>query len=440
MKSSKSQWQVFVGTDMRQYCKKYQKLNIKYNKCGIPARRDGFLNFAFCILIIAFLSQTAYACSTPVFRYALERWPADYYEAVLIHRGPIADDDPAASLLKDETAQFLNLRLSAIDLESAAETEAGPEPAERVKSLLGGEIPEKLPALALWYPWQRGRAAPLWVGEFTPATVAALAKSPKRQELAERLMEGQSGVWVFVESGHADKDRAALQLLSQELEEATRELKEMALPVDETEMPGLSFEFSTLSVSRSDPKERFLLEMLLNSEPDLDDYADVPIVLPVFGRGRALFALVGEGINSDNLREAIAFLTGPCGCEIKMMNPGVDLLMATNWDAAVMQFYQEFYETEEPLPELTGVFPDEPADADLKTEGSELMAQVQSAEGGSDIDLAGAEEKQVQAVEAKEPKLQGFGVMATTAVSLAVILAVVALGTLAVSRQRKANP
>jgi hypothetical protein len=388
---------------------------------------------------LVLLPSSAYACSTPVFRYALERWPADFYEAVLIHRGPIADDDPAASLLKDEAAQFLNLRLSAIDLESAAETEAGSEPAERVKGLLGGEIPEKLPALALWYPWQRGRAAPFWVGEFTPATVAALAKSPKRQELAEHLMEGQSGVWILVESGNADKDRAALQLVSHELEAATRELKEMAPPVDETEMPGLSFEFSTLSVSRSDPKEHFLLEMLLNSEPDLDDYADVPIVFPVFGRGRALFALVGEGINSDNLREAIAFLTGPCGCEIKMMNPGVDLLMATNWDAAVMQFYQEFYETEEPLPELTGVFPDEPADADLKTEGSELMAQVQTAEGGSDTDLAGAEDEQVQAVEVKERELRGFGVVGTTAVSLGVILLAVVLGTLAVSRRGKGH-
>lgn len=425
---------------MRQHHKRNQESNIKYEKCGIPPCRDSLFSSAFCILLIAFLSQTVYACSTPVFRYALERWPADFYEALLIHRGPIAEDDPAASLLKDETAQFLNLHLSAIDLESASETEAGSGPAERVKTLLGGEIPEKLPALALWYPWQRGRAAPLWVGEFTPATVAALAKSPKRQELAERLMEGQSGVWVFVESGNADKDAAALQLLSQELEAATRELKEMALPVDETQMPGLSFEFSTLSVSRSDPKERFLLEMLLNSEPDLDDYADAPIVFPVFGRGRALFALVGEGINSDNLREAIAFLTGPCGCEIKMMNPGVDLLMATNWDAAVMQFYQEFYETEEPLPELTGVFPDEPADADLKTEGSELMAQVQSAEGGSDIASAGAEDKQIQAAEVKEREPRGFGVVGTTAVSLGVILLAVVLGTLAVSRQRKVSP
>jgi len=53
--------------------------------------------------------SSAYACSTPVFRYAMERWPADYYEGVLIHKGPLADDDPASVLLQDEQAEFLNL-------------------------------------------------------------------------------------------------------------------------------------------------------------------------------------------------------------------------------------------------------------------------------------------------------------------------------------------
>jgi hypothetical protein len=128
-------------------------------------------------------------------------------------------------------------------------------------------------------------------------------------------------------------------------------------------MPGLSFEFSTLAVSRSDPNESFLRAMLLSSEPDLSQYTDEPILFPVFGRGRALYALVGDGINAENIRETVAFLTGPCGCEVKMLNPGVDLLMAVNWDAAVMQFYQEFYETQETQMELTSAFPQAPAEA-----------------------------------------------------------------------------
>ncbi|MHC4073375.1 MAG: hypothetical protein ACYTGS_15300, partial [Planctomycetota bacterium] len=268
-----------------------------------------------CILIFAFLPLRANACSTPVFRYALERWPADFYDGVLVHRGAIADDHPAALLFQGETGEFLNLRLSKMDLESATD--------EEVKGLLGDHVPEKLPALALW--------------------VAVLMQSPTRKEVAKRLTEGQAGVWVFVESGNPAKDKAALELLKKELKTVTEELMEMAPPVEESDTPGLTFEFSTLSLSRTDPNERVLLSMFMNSEPDLDEYVNEPMAIPVFGRGRALYTLIGEGINADNIREAAAFLTGPCGCEIKMMNPGVDLLMAVNWDGAVMQFYEEFY-------------------------------------------------------------------------------------------------
>jgi len=364
----------------------------------------------------ALLPGSAGACSVPVFRYALERWTPDYYEAVLIHRGQIGENDPVLSLLQGETAELLNVHLSKIDLASSAQ--------EEVRNLLGGEVPETLPALALWYPLHKGRAAPFWVGEFTPEIVSALIQSPKRKELAERLTKGQTGVWILVESGNAEKDKAALQLLEQELETATRELKEqMPSIIDESDlsgMPGLSFEFSTLTVSRSNQKERFLLAALLNSEPDLQQYAGEPILFPVFGRGRVLYSLVGQGINAENIRDAIGFLTGPCGCEIKMLNPGVDLPMAVNWDAAVMQFYQEFYETQETHMELTSAFPQATVDANAI---ADLRAEI-------------ANRKLV--VNQVEPsKIHRFGVMGTAAASLGVILAAAALGTVAVIRRKR---
>ena len=225
------------------------------------------------------------------------------------------------------------------------------------------------------------------------------------------------------------KDKAARQLLEKELAAATKELKEMASALaEELQIPEFSYEFSILPVSRSDPKEQMFLEMLLKSEPDLDEYADEPIVFPTFGRGRALFALVGDGINTDNLREAIAFITGPCGCEVKMLNPGVDMLMAENWDASVMQFYQEFYEiAEEPLPELTSVFPEEPADAPDELVAAAISEPPQPLSAPADK----------SAVETSERKIRGFGVVGMTAVSLAAILVAVGLGTLAVTRTRK---
>jgi hypothetical protein len=394
--------------------------------------------------LLALLPACVQACSTPVFRYALERWPADFYDGVLVHRGPIAEDHPAAKLFEGETAEFLNLRLSRMDLNSAAE--------EDVKNLLGDKVPEKLPALVLWYPWQKGRAAPFWTGEFTPETVAVLIQSATREEVAKRLTEGQAGVWIFVESGDKAKDKAALELLKKELETVTKELMEFAPPVEEADTPGISFEFSTVSLSRTDPNERALLSIIMHSEPDLDEYVKEPMAVPVFGRGRALYTLIGEGINADNIREAAAFLTGPCGCEIKMMNPGVDLLMAVNWDGAVMQFYEEFYAAEEEeLPELTSVFPDdpEPAQAELN-----VTAQTAESDSADDPPAEAAEEAEPLVVEDKSVMYQidvnqaqvevvetrgvrGLGVMGTAAVSLGGLMLVVVLGTLAVSRKNK---
>jgi len=386
-----------------------------------------FSLLVFCVFVLLWLTNSANACSIPVFRYAMERWPADYYEGIVIHKGPLANDDPAAMLLQNEKAEFLNLRISPIDL-------ASPETGD-LTGLLGGQIPETLPALVLWYPNSKGRAAPLWTGQFTIDAVKALIQSPKRQEIAKRLIAGQTAVWIFVESGNAGKDKAKMQLINQELAAATKQLKEMApMLAEELQVPQVSYEFSILPVSRSDPNEKMFLEMLLKSEPDLNEYSAEPIVFPTFGRGRALFALVGEGINTDNLREAIAFITGPCGCEIKMMNPGVDLLMNENWDAAAMQFYKEFYEiAEEPLPELTGVFPEEPNDAGLDTQGKIVAAAI--SESPQSLSAPNSD----TAVEIPERKVHGLGVMGTTAVSLAVILIAVGLGTLAVTKRKKSD-
>lgn len=395
-------------------------------------------------VLFVLVPVSAFACSVPVFRYAMERWPADYYEAVLIHRGQLTEDDKQLlNELRQEDSEveaLLNLHILEVDITATTE--------EKVKSLLTSESAigppwggETLPVLVLWYPSARGRTPPIWQGRLTPSTVAVLLQSPTRQKLAERLIEGQTAVWIFVESGNADKDKAALQLLEQELETATRELKEQAQSIpDEFGVPEITYSFSTLSVSRSDPNERMLLTLLLNSEPDLDEYADEPMVLPVFGRGRALFTLIGEGITSDNIRETIAFLVGPCGCEIKMMNPGVDLLMAANWDAAAMRFYEEFYETyNKEVPELTGVMPEAPAEAGTGPQ-DKVIASTQSTEVlAPDNDLSPADDKQEQAVEVKERKVLGLGIMGTTGVMLAVILLVVVLGTMAISPRRKGH-
>jgi hypothetical protein len=60
------------------------------------------------------------------------------------------------------------------------------------------------------------------------------------------------------------------------------------------------------------------------------------MAFPVFGRGRVLWALVGAGIAKENIAEAGEFLTGPCSCQVKSLNPGCDLLLAADWESALL--------------------------------------------------------------------------------------------------------
>ncbi len=105
--------------------------------------------------------------------------------------------------------------------------------------------------------------------------------------------------------------------------------------------PPLQLRFSLLTVSRRDPAESVFIRLLLHSEHDLDRYASEPIVFPIYGRGRILYALVGKGITRENLQEAGRFLVGFCSCEAKEQNPGTDLLMAADWEAHLVGSAQQ---------------------------------------------------------------------------------------------------
>ena len=178
--------------------------------------------------------------------------------------------------------------------------------------------------------------------------VDLLLDSPARREVADRLLAGESAVWVLLESGDAKKDGAAADLLTKELERMAEviELPE-AVEDEEAELeygafgaieagPPLKVAFSLLRLSRSDPRESVFVSMLLGTEPDLKTLDDA-MVFPIFGRGRALFALVGAGITRDNILDACSFLAGPCSCQVKSLNPGTDMLMAVNWEERIIE-------------------------------------------------------------------------------------------------------
>lgn len=297
------------------------------------------------ILVLAVAGASA--CSVPVFRYALERWFVDPYPVFLMHDNVNTAKVVEAEAFLEEYEDFGAVYVRRVNL-------SDPKIMEAAKKR---ELPTDgpLPRLVVTLPEQHQMRHVVVNQEINEANLNALIESPVRRELGRRLIGSDSAVWLLLESGDKAKDDAAEKVIQEQLDELTEELElpEIA-PQDmrylSVEPAALQIKFSVMRLSRKDPNEKILLEMLLNSEPDLGEYSEEPIAFPVFGRGRELFALVGEGINADNIAQACYFLTGSCSCEVKAMNPGMDLLIAIDW----YEYIDNLIGYDEDMPPLTG--------------------------------------------------------------------------------------
>jgi len=269
--------------------------------------------------------SAARACNVPVFRYALEHWRPDAYRLVVFYRGALSETEQQLSDERD--AAKLNLTVRTVDV-----NEVGNDADRALLASLGDA---SLPRAVLQYPPHLRNETPVWSGLLTNDEFSALLDSPARRELVKRLIEGQTAVWLMLDTGQAVQDDAAAALLEEQLQtlRTTLKLPELTDSPDDIlrGSPPLRISFSLLRVRRDDPAEQPLIAMLLGSEPDLKDL-DEPLVFPVFSRGRSLFGLAGPGISAENIRGTAAFLTGACSCQVKEQNPGFDLLIAADWN------------------------------------------------------------------------------------------------------------
>lgn len=294
---------------------------------------------AIAVAVAIGLGALAHACNVPVFRFALERWRPDPYRVVLFHRGPLSDAqrEMIRPLDEQQDKALANLTVQTVDL--ADENDRSEEiPAQRELFEALGNPP--LPWLVVQYPAHLRIPKPAWAGPLSREFVAAVIDSPIRRELVRRLVEGQTAVWMLLESGQPEKDDPAARLLEEQLKKLEQELElpELTASPDDAlavALP-LKVKFSMIRVPRNAPLEHALVAMLISSEPDLAERSDA-MAFPVFGRGRALFTLVGAGITERNIHDAAAFLAGPCSCQVKEQNPGFDLLLAADWDALLSQ-------------------------------------------------------------------------------------------------------
>lgn len=239
-------------------------------------------------------------CKIPVFRYALERWRSSPYAGTLTTKGPL--DAEARSLVRELEASGLNLELE----------------------IREGDVLR----LELRYPHSERVA---WSGPFTREALKGLIDSPGRAETVRRLTTGGSVVWWLLESGDAAKDAAAAELLERELRRLEKTLSIVTPgpgdPPLRSALP-LKLSFSVLRVPRDAGADAQFVETLARARTDWA----LPAAVPVFGRGRALGSLCAEEINEVLVARMAEALADECSCEIKELNPGLDLLFAADWD------------------------------------------------------------------------------------------------------------
>ena len=285
------------------------------------------------VSLMVLLIPSVFACDLPVFRWALENWAASPYEIIVYHEGTLAAEQQQLIVhLRNGTTKeggLGNATITLVDITQAMDP--------FFEDLWKNQKSPEVPWMVVRYPHSPPNPACVWSGALSAKHIAALLDSPARREIAKRLGNKNTAVWVFLKTGDVKRDAGRLETLEQTLQAMTKtiEIKPLDIETNEDAKPvPWDLKFSVLPIDRNDPAEQPFIQMLLKSEGDLSDI-DAPMAFPIFARGRALYALTGDGISARMIEEACLYIAGRCTCEVKDRNPGIDLLMSTNWDKVV---------------------------------------------------------------------------------------------------------
>lgn len=157
---------------------------------------------------------------------------------------------------------------------------------------------------------------------------------PVLTEIADRILSGDSAVFVQVDSGNKDVDDVVFQRLAGRLQffESVAELPEID-PNDPASQlgpgPELVLRFSAIRVAPDDP----VVNLITGGDEIPEGEA---LIAPVFGRGRVLGAWPGSMMDEEGIDEVCHYLTGACSCQVKAQNPGWDLAMNVDWDERLL--------------------------------------------------------------------------------------------------------
>lgn len=299
-----------------------------------------YLNIAICLLVLTLGGGlTAWGCTVPVFRYALERWRASPHVVTIFHTGPLQGEDKAvadALLAMSASAKVpVNLEVTIVDVTNPAEP-LSPE----LKTLWEAQKTKVTPWMVVNYPERTYdvKKDTWYAGKLDARVAGLLIDSPLRQQIAKKILAGESAVFIVLESGDKTKDDALIARLESNLQKLAKVITLPEVDPDDarkmsSELP-LRIAFSILRVARNDPREALFRIMLLGGDDELATSAE-PVVVPIYGRGRAMGAIVGKLLTDDEISGICGFITGPCSCEVKEQNPGYDLVLAADWEALI---------------------------------------------------------------------------------------------------------
>ncbi len=282
--------------------------------------------------VILLSAASAYACNIPVFRYALERWRADTCELLVFHDGPLNEATQSqVDRLRQQTLASggrANVDVQLIDVQTASGSN---------KIALWRELQKaenvSLPYALVQTPHSRGPMT-AWHGG-VDQIAEQVFQSPLRTRLKERLLNGDSIVWLLLKSPDDARNEPVRKLIREQSETLARKMvlpEGIGLPGSElhSEVP-LFLKFTSLEIDRNAVQEQFLVRVFSGIQQQAFNEGQ-PLVIPVFGRGRALEVIPAEQLDAKLFEELTLFLCGACSCQVKESNPGFDLLISADWN------------------------------------------------------------------------------------------------------------
>jgi hypothetical protein len=278
---------------------------------------------------VATVAASAWACNIPVFRYALERWRPDVSQFVVFYHGQL---DSEARVVIDRFKQMSsNTNAEWLLMDTATDLTAD---YRDLWSQLSPDQQSQVPYLIVRLQHPRGPIS-AWSGPLSAAKDSSIAQSPVRQELSKRLLAGDSVVWLLLRSSDEQRNAKARTLLLKQCQLLSNKVQlpdGIGLPGSElfSEVP-LFLKFSLLEIDPQDDREQFLINLFRGFQPEAVAEGQ-PLLVPVFGRGRALEVIPADVLDERLVEDLTAFLCGACSCQVKEQNPGFDLLLSANWD------------------------------------------------------------------------------------------------------------